>query len=311
MASSHPGRQVRGIINTKTVIGVALVVVSVILGWMLAGQRPAGETSAADVTLKTVHYRFRIWNSRNQPIADAYLLVYAPLETTGFQRRMSIEASHPYELSAADPLGNQLLKFSFDAFPPYASKIVSIRSNLMLAATPAAVSEKELDGSVVLVPDLEADWASVRQLARGLESENVYDTAGRIYRWVADHIVYNGYSGKEKGARFALSGRQGDCTEFADLFVALTRAVNIPARRVSGYLVNQDCVLTPTDSHDWAEFYENGVWRIADPQRRNFDSRYRDYIAIRIDYTSAPSAAPGGFQRFYIHGKGLKAALDS
>ena len=49
------------------------------------------------------------------------------------------------------------------------------------------------------------------------------------------------------------------------------------------------------DFHDWAEFYENGVWRIVDAQQRNFDVRYTDYIAMGI-YGHTPSVGPmGGF----------------
>ncbi|MGA6927719.1 MAG: transglutaminase domain-containing protein [Desulfosarcina sp.] len=266
--------------------------------------------SRVETSPKTVHYRFKVWNTINQPISDAQLIVHAPLMQTGAQRCVRIEASHPYE-RAADSFGNPVLKFRFAPIAPYAFKVLSIRAHLMLAAAPVALSAADPDRFSGPVSGFDADDTDIRRLALQLKSGRVRITAKRLYRWVADNIVYNGYSREKKGARQVLASRQGDCTEFADLFVALARIVDLPARRVSGYLVHENRVLTPTDSHDWAEFYENGIWRIADPQQRNFDARYCDYIAMRIGDPSNAGGAIDGFHRFYVRGEGLKVKMDS
>jgi hypothetical protein len=275
------------------------------------GQRLPDEMATADFSPKTVHYRFLVRNTTNQPVADACLIVQAPLELTATQRCVRIESSHPYE-RIFDALGNPQLKFSFDTFAPYASKIVSVRASLLLAARPVApAATSDPHGRVASLPPVYADDIDIRWLADSLKTANAYATAAAIYRWVADNIAYGGYSREGKGARHVLAGRQGDCTEFADLFVALARAVAIPARRVSGYLAHGNSVLKPAAGHDWAEFYVNGVWRIADAQQRIFDTRYADYIAMSICDPAPRSNAMGGFHRFYVHGKGLEAKMDS
>lgn len=284
------------------IIGASLI--------LFVGKRPADEISPSDYAFKTVHYRFQIRNTTNQPVSDANFFVHAPLKQTGTQRCDRIEASHPYEL-VTDSVGNQVLKFTFNTFAPFATKVVSVRANLMLAATPVALVETDTNRFAASLPDSGADDMDIRQLAVRLKSENIHATAANLYRWVADNIAYTGYSREAKGARYTLSKHQGDCTEFADLFVALARSVEIPARRVSGYLAHENSILKPADYHDWAEFYENGVWRIADAQQRHFDTRYSDYIAMRLYDHSSHSGPIGGFHRFYVHGKGLKAKMDS
>ena len=237
-------------------------------------------------------------------------MTYAPIELTGAQHCTRIESSHPYSL-VTDSGGNRVLQFTFETFPPYASKIVSLRATLMLAATPVALAETEKDRYTAPFVNNDANDIEIRQLAVRLKSDNLRTTAANLYRWIADNIAYSGYSSDEKGAHYALSKKQGDCTEFADLFVALARAVDIPARRVSGYLAPESGVLKPTNFHDWAEFYDNGVWRIADAQQRNFDAHYPDYVAMRIHDHSPQSGPIGGFYRFSVQGKGLKVKMDS
>ncbi|MFO7716588.1 transglutaminase-like domain-containing protein [Desulfosarcina sp.] len=300
-----------GKINAKDLRSIAIAGLTIgIILVLIKGQRLPDDNFIPNLSPKTVHYRFLIRNTTNRPVADAYFFVHAPLKQTSTQQCDHIDASHPFE-RVTDRLGNQLLKFTFDTFPPYASKIVSVRANLMRAPTPMGLGGCDAARFAGPAKDAHADDIALRHLASRLTSGTAHATAANLYAWVVDHIAYTGYSREAKGARSALSNRQGDCTEFADLFVALARAVDIPARRVSGYLAHENSVLRPADYHDWAEFFENGVWRIADAQQRNFDARYPDYIAMRI-YDHLPPTSPiGDFQLFYVRGKGLKAKMDS
>jgi transglutaminase-like putative cysteine protease len=260
---------------------------------------------------KTVSYRFLVRNTTNQPVPSANFFVHAPLNQTGTQRCLRIESSHPYEIITDSPAG-PLLRFTFENFPPYASKTISIRATLSLDAAPIKIAETDDPRRfAVALSDSDAQAVAIRQLANGLKTKNVSGTAANLYRWVADNINYTGYSSRAKGASRTFSNRQGDCTEFADLFVALARAADIPARRVSGYLAGGSGLLKPEAYHDWAEFYDNGVWRIADPQQRNFDARYTHYIAMQKEDHSPPVGPMGGFYRFYVDGEGLEVKMDS
>ncbi len=58
-----------------------------------------------------------------------------------------------------------------------------------------------------------------------------------------------------------LADRAGDCTEFADLFATLARAIGLPARTVVGLAYRGDAFAL----HAWNEVAVDGVWRGVDP----------------------------------------------
>ena len=65
---------------------------------------------------------------------------------------------------------------------------------------------------------------------------------------------------------FLREGERGYCVHFATAAAVLLRAADVPARYVSGYLVdawaNQTVTVTEEDAHAWAEYYEPnlGLW---------------------------------------------------
>ena len=61
--------------------------------------------------------------------------------------------------------------------------------------------------------------------------------------------------------------------------------------------------------HNWAEFYHNGIWKIADAQNRVFVANYDDYIAMRIITDSSHDSVPQ-FQRFGFKGEGLRVKMN-
>ena len=221
---------------------VAVVLAGIIIGaglHLLSKDKPAPKPTSETATLKRVQYRFQIVNTQNQPVTGACFYVYAPMQQSSSQQRIGLESSHPYEL-IDDAGSNQVLRFTFDTIAPLATKIISIQANLMQSKTPvkaAVVAEQYIQ------PTPEMSSAEIHQLAQKLSADNPRITAENIYRWVADNIAYSGYLAKAKGPLRALTSRKGDCTEFADLFVALARSARMPARRVSGYLAHENSLL--------------------------------------------------------------------
>ena len=84
-----------------------------------------------------------------------------------------------------------------------------------------------------------------------------------IYDFVNTYITYDldpKYA--NKGALSAIKTARGVCDEYATLFTAISRALNLPARVVTGYWLNSDEPLRDgvwndisTNAHAWAEFY--------------------------------------------------------
>ncbi len=295
-------------VAVRSIIGIVLAGIFIGAGLYLPErENPAPKSHNDTSAFRRVQYRFKVVNPQNRPVTGARFYVYAPARQTSFQRRIRLQSSHPYEL-IDDAGGNQMLVFTFETIAPLSSKIISIQANLMQYQTPLEVP---IAAKQFIDPTPEMSAAQIRQLARELFSENSRTTAENIYRWVAGNIAYSGYAAKAKGPLRTLTSRNGDCTEFADLFVALARSARIPARRVSGYLARENSLMKSSDYHDWAEVFLDGAWRIVDPQQRNFDERYSDYIAMKI-YDNPSSDDPlSRFDRFYIDGKGLIVKMDS
>lgn len=63
----------------------------------------------------------------------------------------------------------------------------------------------------------------------------------------------------------SLAAGQGVCRDFAHLMIALCRAVNVPARFVTGLDYGADPALGPTDFHAYVEAYVGGRWYLFDP----------------------------------------------
>ncbi|MBN1475220.1 transglutaminase domain-containing protein [Candidatus Sumerlaeota bacterium] len=110
---------------------------------------------------------------------------------------------------------------------------------------------------------IECDDPRIQSLAAEIvgDETNPLRQAERIFVWVCDHMEYV-YPPGERGTLPTLERLSGDCGEYAFLFIALCRAVDIPARLVSGFTVGEETF----GSHAWAEFHLPGVgWVPADP----------------------------------------------
>ena len=68
----------------------------------------------------------------NHVAKEVHFWTYAPVKKTPTQKCIDLKASDPYKL-ITDDLGNQILHFTLNDIPPYASKIISIETNLKLA----------------------------------------------------------------------------------------------------------------------------------------------------------------------------------
>jgi hypothetical protein len=257
--------------------------------------------------LRDIQYGFTIRNKTNQILKEAEFWTYAPAKLTSTQRCLKIEVSYPYQI-IADDLGNQILYFQFVDLHPYAVKPITIKASLALSDTPHPIPINDVHPFLRSERHIESDHPELQQFARKLESATPRETAENIFRWVANNISYAGYLRDSRGALYALRNKSGDCTEYMCLFAALCRANRIPARGIGGYVCRESSILEPSSYHNWAEFYEEGAWRIGDPQKNVFMENSSHYIAMRIigDSTKNPM---GEFNRFRSAGDGLEVEM--
>jgi transglutaminase-like putative cysteine protease len=87
--------------------------------------------------------------------------------------------------------------------------------------------------------------------------------ARALYDHVIDQVRYARYgSGWGRGdAVYACEAKSGNCTDFHSYFIALARAVGIPARFAIGASIPSERNEGGIDGyHCWAEFWAEGKW---------------------------------------------------
>jgi len=87
-----------------------------------------------------------------------------------------------------------------------------------------------------------------------------------IRDWVHNRVTFTSNSSNANtSAVDTLIEQVGVCRDFAHLMIALCRAVNIPARFVTGTDYGADPALGPPDFHAYVEVYLGDRWYIFDP----------------------------------------------
>lgn len=87
-----------------------------------------------------------------------------------------------------------------------------------------------------------------------------------IQDWVRQHVRFtSGSTNSSTSAADTLIDQVGVCRDFAHLMIALCRAVNIPARFVTGIDYGADPAMGPTDFHAYVEVFLSKRWYLFDP----------------------------------------------
>jgi len=253
-----------------------------------------------------IRYGLTVQNTTDQVVPVAELWVCAPLQSTFHQYLRSLNVSHPHDVQI-DALGNHLLKFVFSNIPPYAVRLVMLDATLSLGA---AADRQTPDPADWLAPGplLEFDDEAFDRLAPPVENEDPERAARQLFDWVREHIQPSAYDAADRGALYALLHQKGDCTEYTALFVALCRRAGIPARAMGGYVVSRNTVLHPGAYHNWAEFFANDGWHLADPLSGVWMDHGDSYVATRVVGTS--DTPLGDFPRFRYLGDGIKVVMS-
>jgi transglutaminase-like putative cysteine protease len=91
----------------------------------------------------------------------------------------------------------------------------------------------------------------------------------------------------------------GDCTEFADLFTTLARALEIPARTVFGMAYANDG--EPAFAfHAWNEVLVDGNWQAVDPT----------WNQVRVDATHIPLPGSGATLKLITGAPDLRFSVE-
>ena len=198
-------------------------------------------------------------------ITDAARM-WLPLPTTdSFQtvEVKSIDAPGQRQVLHDPEYGNSVLFLTLG--PHDSGKTISMRfgvqrleKGVYAAAAPAPRQYLEANR---LVPDNEEFHSIAKKVVEGKNGDLVQARA--LYDHVIDHMRYMKYGpGWGKGdAVYACDAATGNCSDFHSYFIALCRAVGIPARFAVGAAIPSERNEGGIDGyHCWAEFYTDGRW---------------------------------------------------
>jgi transglutaminase-like putative cysteine protease len=97
------------------------------------------------------------------------------------------------------------------------------------------------------------------------------------FQAVRERVKLKTHLDERLGAKRAALEKEGDCDEHADLFIALTRAVKIPSRRIIGHFFKGQPKPEP---HAWCEvFLEGRGWVPVDPALGRFGVLSENYFS--------------------------------
>ncbi|MFA9476783.1 transglutaminase family protein [Phycisphaerales bacterium AB-hyl4] len=184
------------------------------------------------------------------------------------QERFEITPAGPVEEHVEPTTGNRYHRFAAE------SQAVSLHYAAMVTYTPRLADVTTL---TVAPPDRLPLWILPYLLpSRYCQSDHLmrlayrefgglppgYQQVRAICEWIYRNVDYLvGMTGPLTSAFDVATSRVGVCRDFAHLGIALCRAVNIPARFVSGYAYQ----LSPPDFHAMFEVWLGDGWYLFDP----------------------------------------------
>ncbi|MDZ7706035.1 MAG: transglutaminase family protein [Trueperaceae bacterium] len=134
-----------------------------------------------------------------------------------------------------------------------------------------------------------------------------WEQAQAVCSHVHQSLRYEASSDAFTAAHTAYQSGSGVCRDFAHTAVAFCRALNLPARYVSGYLPDIDFTPTPgpMDFHAWTEVYLEGGWYA-------FDPRHDQHRTGRVLSAYGRDAVDVSFATFYggTQMRGMKVWAD-
>lgn len=225
---------------------------------------------------------------KNENFFGNYIEIALPTDIYDKQQVIFSEISETPALVYQDKDRNLLAKFFVNGNSTkniVVSGTVKIKGRQIVPQFGGLMSEipKELrDLYTKEQPYWETNEPSIKSIAKDLYNPNqtVSQNANRVYDFVVKNLKYefeliNQSTIVRKGAAAALDkSTQNACMEFTDLFIAVTRAMGIPAREINGFAYTEDSNDYPLSInlrggdvlHAWPEFYDPAFgWVFVDP----------------------------------------------
>ena len=159
---------------------------------------------------------------------------------------------------------------------------MEVRQKIPFPLSPQQVSEfeKYLEPTATIDSNNPAVIAKAAELVEG--EDDLFKAVFNLANWVDNNVEYDLTTLNAETAQKAswvLQNKNGVCDEMTSLFVAMTRAVGIPARFVSGVSYTTSNLFSePWQPHGWAEVYFPEIGWVS------FDIAFGEYGYIDVTH---------------------------
>jgi len=220
-----------------------------------------------------------------------------------------------------DEYGNQFAEFDFSEMP--AGTEVQIQIDYKINVNSLDYDLSECQGELpdfFISPELhvESNNPQIIELAEELSTgkKSACDQVRAFYDYIGDNRGYS-FDGNNCGAQAALGEMGADCTEYASLMMALSRASGIPARYFEGlYTSVEESQALARREHAWLEVYLPGIgWTPMDPTLGRSSITREDYYAaipanhIIVTRGRSPSTLRGSSYFSHIYWPGNSTVI--
>jgi transglutaminase-like putative cysteine protease len=225
-----------------------------------------------------------------------------------------------YDL-VTDEYGNQYAEFDFSDHPAGTSKTIEIEYRVIVYDLVYDLSRCEGDlPDAYTQPELHIESANpqITNLAVDLSQgrQTVCEQVRAFYDHTANELVYSD-NDNDWGAQAALGQMGADCTEYASLLVALSRAEKIPARYFEGLrYVDRQADPGAQIEHAWADVYLPGSgWVAVDPTLGRSALEREEYFAhhtpehIIVTLGANPSTLRGSHYWTHLYWPGGRTVI--
>ena len=288
----------------------------------------ASEEPAAPAILQSVEYEVRetltlVNRGAGRP-SKQNLWVALIRDLPPYQTVRSREITpNDYQL-ITDEYGNQYAEF--DLGDMASGETIQIELEYQVALHELAYDLADCTGEM---PDVytqaelhvESDNVQIVELSQELSEgkDTACEQVRAFYDYVGNNLVYS-YNGQDWGAQAALGEMGADCTEYASLMMALSRAAGIPARYLEGLWAGGETGQEDARTeHAWLEVYLPGVgWTPMDPTLGRSSIGREEYFAhlppdhIVVTVGRHPSTLRGAsyFTHLYWPGKSTQIRVE-
>jgi transglutaminase-like putative cysteine protease len=239
-----------------------------------------------------------------------------------YQTVKSVVVSPKGYSTVVDEYGNRYAEFDVSDHPAGASKTITVETHVVVNELTYDLSKCQGESlTEFLQPELHIESANpqIIDLARVLAAgkTSACQKVRSFYEYIGDHLFYT-YNAKNWGAQATLGKMGADCTEYAALLVALSRAQGIPARYFEGLRYFEGAGENGSRiEHAWPDVYFPGIgWVALDPTLGRFPLKRDDYFAhytpdhIIVTMGGNPSTLRGSSYWTHLYWPGNVTRID-